>query len=208
METLRNFVVLEGIDGTGTSTQATLLRERLTASEGAGAWITAEPTGGPIGVLVRSALAGRTPLGPETVARLFAADRGEHLYGPGGVAERCGRGQLVVSDRYLLSSLAYQGLDCGDALPRKLNEDFPAPELTLFFDLDPREAVRRFSDREVKDIYENLEFQLRVRRRYETLLAEYVASGAAVLRIDASKGVQEVAESVWSALRTLPIMKT
>jgi dTMP kinase len=218
MEILRNFVVLEGPDGSGTSTQLELLKRRLGgpggtpgSGKGAGAgkgvtlYATAEPTEGELGRLIRRGLRGG--LLPETLARLFAADRGEHLYGGGGMVERAGRGELVVCDRYVPSSLVYQGLECGEELPRTLNRPFPAPELILFFDLDPRIALERIRDRKERDIYEYLDFQIKVRRRYQDLLPTLRAQGSAVLHIDASPPAAEVAEQVWAALEKLPILR-
>jgi dTMP kinase len=218
MEILRNFVVLEGADGSGTSTQMELLKQRFSASgaDGAGGsrtpvlpplWATAEPTEGELGRLIRRALKGAPALLPETLARLFAADRGEHLYGREGIAERAGRGELVISDRYVPSSLVYQGLECGEELPRALNSPFPAPELILFFDLDPRIAAERIRGRKEREIYEYLDFQIKARRRYLELLPLLRAQGAAALRIDASRSRGEVAAEVWAALEKLPILR-
>lgn len=197
---------MEGGDGTGTSTQIALLKERLSKTEGAPPYsIGFEPTDGPIGSLVRSALRGETRLRPETVARLFAADRGEHLYAKDGVAERSERGELVISDRYVPSSLVYQGLACGEELPYALNADFPKPELILFFDVDPNVAIRRIQHREVKDEFEKLDFQLLVKERYERILGTYAGTETRVARIDAALPIEKVSELVWSELRKLPI---
>jgi dTMP kinase len=199
---LPNFAVLEGGDGTGTSTQLGLLKKRL----GDGLYPTAEPCAGPMGGIIRSALRGEISLRPETLARLFAADRNEHLYGPGGVVERCGRGELVVSDRYVPSSLVYQGIECGDELPETLNASFPAPELLLFFDLDPEIAWKRMETRPFKDRYEYPDFQALVRRRYRNLLPRYEDAGVRVVSIDASLAPPDVAEQVWRALEKMPIL--
>lgn len=205
---LRNFVVLEGGDGTGTSTQLALLEEAFrTRAPGLSVHRTFEPTGGPVGELVRSALRREIDVLPSTIARLFAADRAEHLWRPGGVAERCGRGELVVCDRYVPSSLVYQGIECGDELPARLNAEFPLPELVLYFDLDPRIAVERFSGREVKDVYERLDFQVLVRERYARILPAYAEAGCRVARVDASASIAEVAERVWREIEALPILK-
>jgi dTMP kinase len=203
---LMNFVALEGGDGSGTSTQLALIRKRLQGNS-APFHICFEPTDGPIGSLVRSALRHDVVLLSETVARLFAADRGEHLYSEGGIVPRCNNGELVVCDRYVPSSLVYQGLECGEQLPALLNEGFPLPELILYFDIDPRIACERFSLRPVKDIYERLDFQIKVRERYETILPAYAAGGSRVSRIDAACSVDEVADQVWSALETMPILR-
>jgi dTMP kinase len=213
-------VILEGIDGSGTSTQLELLKRRFGAPENrAGAagdegtaplpplYTSAEPTEGDLGQVIRRALRGEPVLLPETLARLFAADRGEHLYGPGGMVERAERGELVVCDRYVPSSLVYQGLDCGEELPRTLNNPFPVPELIMFFDLDPRIAAERIRGRKEREIYEYLDFQIRVRNRYLGLLPALRARGSAVVRIDASRSQGEVAAQLWAALEKLPILR-
>jgi dTMP kinase len=203
MDILRNFVVFEGGDGSGTSTQLNLLRER-----GRPLYTTFEPTDSPLGHLLRQALKGALPLRPETIARLFAADRNEHLFGPGGIQERCRGGELVVSDRYTPSSLVYQGMDCGDALPALLNRDFPRPELILFFDLAPDTALGRLENRAERDFYERREVQIAVRERYHALLPAYAAGGVRLEYLDASRPVAEVAEEVWRVLQELPIFNT
>jgi len=205
---LDNFAVFEGCDGSGTSTQMALLAERLAGARGAPDFFpTAEPTDGAVGRLIRLALKGSPKLHPATLAGLFAADRNEHLFAEGGVSERCRRGELVVCDRYVLSSLAYQGLECGEELPRRLNSAFPAPRLLLFFDIDPRAAQERMKGRASLDIFEGLEFQMRVRERYLSLLGEARAAGVAVEVIDAARAPEKVAQDVWRALSEMPILK-
>jgi dTMP kinase len=219
MNILRNFVVFEGGDGSGTSTQIELLRNRLNPEQppetspggrtasGPRLFATFEPTDSPIGRILRQALRGTLPLKPETVARLFAADRNEHLFGPKGIREHCLKGDLVVSDRYVPSSLVYQGIDCGEALPVLLNRDFPLPELLLFFDLDPNIALQRLENRSERDFYERLDVQIQVRERYQTLLPAYAAGGVRLEYLDASKSAEEVAEEVWRILRQMPIFE-
>jgi dTMP kinase len=207
---IHNFVVFEGGDGSGTSTQLDLLQKRFSPPENRPLpplYATFEPTGGPIGELIRRALRGDLVLNPETSARLFAADRNEHLYGEEGIAARCKRGELTVSDRYVLSSLVYQGLDCGEDLPERRNRDFPGPELLFFFDIDPEIALKRLENRPVKDRYEYLEFQVEVRRRYRSLLPRYEEQGVKVIYLDASLPPEEVAEAVWRGIAKLPIME-
>jgi dTMP kinase len=206
---VRNFAVFEGGDGSGTSTQIQMLKKRLSENGKKKPVFspTFEPTDGAIGRIIRSALKKDVSLLPETLARLFAADRGEHLFAKGGVIESCGRGELVISDRYVPSSLVYQGLECGDELPRSLNSAFPVPELLIFFDLDPQIANRRLENRPLLEIYEHLEFQEKVREKYLSLLGEYRAAGALVEVVDASQSVENVADQVWTALSKMPIMK-
>jgi len=209
MEILGNFAVFEGGDGSGTSTQLALLGHKFTAfrRENPVFFPTSEPVEGPIGRIIRSALKNDPVLQPDTLARLFAADRGEHLYAPNGIVERCKRGELVVCDRYVLSSLVYQGIECGEELPRSLNERFPAPELLLFFDIDPQIALERLQSRPSLEIYEHLEFQKKVRERYHALLGWYRGAGVRVEVIDAAQSVEEAAAEVWSHVSKMPILR-
>src|SRR4051794_39709628 len=107
------FIVIEGLDGAGTTTQTERLATRL-REEGHRVLTTREPSDGPVGMLLRQALTGRltlpgahAPLADETLALLFAADRTDHL--ASRVEPALGRGEVVLCDRYVLSSLAYQG---------------------------------------------------------------------------------------------------
>ena len=113
----------------------------------------------------------------------------------------------MVSDRYVPSSLVYQGITCGEELPLGLNKDFPCPELLLFFDIDPETAQKRMSGRSNKEIYEYLDFQIQVRRRYKVLLPQFSGQGVRIQTIDASFSPEEVAGQVWEAIQKLPIMK-
>ncbi|MDR0388858.1 MAG: dTMP kinase [Spirochaetaceae bacterium] len=202
MDILPNFIVFEGGDGAGTSTQLNLLREKM---EGRGRrfFPTFEPTNGPLGRVLRSALEGELTLKGETLAFLFAADRNEHLYGPGGVRERCREGAIVVSDRYVPSSLVYQGIDCGDELPQRLNEGFPAPQILFYFELDPLCALERIQGRGKQDLFEYREFQEKVCRRYQDILPRYRDAGVEVITINAAQPIETVAEAIWKVIAAL-----
>jgi len=207
MEIIPNFVVFEGGDGSGTTTQLSILSERLKKSKSPVFFPTFEPTDGQLGKIIRSILKKEMIFTPETLAMLFAADRNEHLSGKNGILARTKRGELVVSDRYVLSSLVYQGIECGDELPSVLNFSFGAPELTIFFDIDPKIAIHRMSKRGSLEIYEYLEFQEKVRQKYMSAVANYKKNGARVEIIDSSKTIEEVADKVWSIIREMPIFK-
>lgn len=204
---LHNFIVLEGGDGTGTSTQLSQLQQLLRIKgNGVQIYYSFEPTDGPIGTLIRSALRNSQELQPETIARLFAADRGEHLFGTDGIVDHCKRGELVVCDRYVPSSLVYQGIQCGMELPSRLNADFPYPELIFYFDISPDTAAERYGKRVHKDSFEQLDFQVEVHRRYNKILPEYCERGGTrLVRIDAGLPIEEVTKQLWSELEKLPI---
>jgi len=142
------FIVLEGIDGAGTTTQARILEARIRAEfPGRGVSVTAEPSGGPVGSLIRQVLrervVGTTPGGERVpfdrraLALLFAADRLDHVACE--VRPLVDAGWIVISDRYLLSSLAYQGMDAPRDWVAEANRWAPAPDLLL--DLNAEEKV-------------------------------------------------------------------
>jgi dTMP kinase len=207
MEILKNFAVFEGLDGSGTTTQLNMLESFFLENRHSlpPFYKTFEPTNGSIGALIRSCLKKELILSPKSMALLFAADRNEHLYGEGGIVERTRRGELVVSDRYLYSSLVYQGITCGEELPILLNRDFPTPELLLFFDVDGETAEKRLSTREQKEIFEFLDFQIEASKRYKTLLSQLSVQGAGIAIIDASLPAEEVFREVWSHIEKMPI---
>jgi dTMP kinase len=204
---LDNFVVFEGCDGSGTTTQLSRLKDYFSAhNELPPLWVTSEPVSGEIGRLIRFFLRGEARCQPETLARLFAADRNEHLFGENGIVAHCARGELVVSDRYVPSSLVYQGLECGDALPRQLNEDFPAPALLLFFDLDSETAEARMAGRPDREIFEYIEFQKKARQKYLSVLEDCSRAGSAVAIINASDTIENVFNQILSFIVKIPII--
>ncbi|MDR0448577.1 MAG: dTMP kinase [Treponema sp.] len=206
-----NFAVIEGCDGSGTTTQLKQLKKNFSLqniSKNTGFFVTGEPTRGPLGLMIRKILMGKISVQKETLARLFAADRGEHLYAPGGIIERCGRNELVVSDRYTPSSLVYQGLDCGRELPETLNAAFPHPELLIYLDLDTGIVMERIAKRkEKREIYEYMEFQAKVREAYLELLPIYEQAGVRVICLDGSGTPEELAIEIWSKVMEMPIME-
>lgn len=195
------FVVLEGLDGAGTTTQARLLGEALRAA-GRAVHVTAEPSGGPAGALVRQVLQQRIGGGrgggfdPHALALLFAADRLDHVAAE--VEPRLAEGCDVVSDRYTLSSLAYQGLTTGDlAWVEVINRRAPAPDLTIFLRVRPGLALgRRQAAGTAPELYEVAAFQRRVARSYQRALELLRRRGQRVEVLDGEAPVEEVASQV------------
>jgi dTMP kinase len=107
----------------------------------------------------------------------------------------------------VLSSLVYQGITCGEELPALLNRDFPLPELLFFFDLESETALRRLESRPARDIYEYLDFQVLVRRRYKALLPSYAEAGVTVTVIVAALPPEEVADTVLNVIQKMPIVR-
>lgn len=176
MEILTPFIAIEGIDGAGKSTQATLLKEAL-EKLGKKVVLTTEPTTSKIGCLLREVLAGKFLVHPKTAAHLFACDRAEHLYGQGGVTKLCKSGTIVISDRYLFSSLAYQKLSCGDDTAQIVNSAFPWPLILIYVRLSAKEAMKRVAFRAKagateREIYEKQDFQEKLYTEYEKIIAK------------------------------------
>jgi dTMP kinase len=193
----KRFIVIEGIDGAGTTTQLELLARSL-AARNVPCLTTAEPTKGPVGKIIRAILSGQMQAAATTVAYLYATDRNEHLYGNQGVIETIKAGSVVISDRYALSSLAYQGVTCGPALPWRLNSGFPVPGLTLLFEVSPEIAIGRIRSRPVQEIYETLEFQRRVSTMYERMADRLERRGWRIERINAAQDIESVHREVES----------
>ncbi len=202
-------VVLEGIDGAGTTTQAALLRERL-AGQVEPVVVTAEPSTGPIGALIRNVLRGRVtgldsggrlaPFDRQALALLFAADRLDHLACE--VRPVLARGGVVICDRYVLSSLAYQGLDAPREWIADINRFAPLPDLTVFLDVPPDVALVRIADsRGGRDLFETSRMLERVAVAYREALAAGVAGPVAV--VDGTVTRTEVADRVFSAVEPL-----
>ncbi len=205
---LRNFAVFEGIDGTGTTTQLREMERRF-VSRGKKAWFTAEPTDGETGKLIRRLLSGERRVHPDTMAHLFAADRCEHVYGAGGIEEHLSAGMAVFSDRYVFSSLAYQGSTGDTELPASLNRGFPLPEYLFFFEIDAALSMERIRSRGGSaEIYEKESFQRVVQERYREVVGRFEEQepGMRIVRIDATRPIEEIAEKIWSIVSELPKM--
>ncbi len=206
---LKNFVVFEGIDGTGTTSQLRLLQEAFSTRGGSDrVHFTCEPTDGAIGRLIREALSGSTGFDAKTIAYLFGADRCEHIYGQGGILKQLQGNKAVFSDRYLFSSLAYQGFAAGKRLSQALNAPFPLPEYLFFFDLPAKTAMERVEKRNMpREIYEKEAFQQKVADEYRAILDAYSNSDPdmCIIRIDASESIAEIHEKIWRIVQNLPI---
>ena len=197
------FIVFEGIDGCGKSTQIRMLSERL-AARGRQVQLTAEPTATDTGKMLREALSGRVQRSAFEMAALFTLDRIAHNVGKGGIEEMLKAGQDVLSDRYYYSSLAYQGSLCDFDWVKGMNVGCPAirrPDLCIFLDISPKQALSRIGKRgEAKEIYEKEETLTLFR---DTFLRVFDSLDDNVAIIDASGGPDEVAERVLAAVEAV-----
>lgn len=180
-------IVLEGLDGAGTTTQVKRLVAHLHA-RGTAAHATREPSDGPIGRLIREMLTGGhaipgQALSQSTFGLLFAADRLDHLQRE--VEPQLAAGAIVVSDRWYHSSLAYQGTGADRDWITALNARARRPDLTIFLAVRPEVAAqRRVAAGRTQELFEDLRMQQEVAAGYEATNAELVAAGERIETID------------------------
>ncbi len=208
MKSRGSFIVLEGLDGAGTTTQCAALAKSL-RDAGREVHVTNEPSGGPIGTLIRQALGGRLglpkaagSLTPQTLALLFAADRVDHLAAE--IEPALARGATVLCDRYTLSSLAYQGAQVGMAWVSQINEQAQRPDLTLFLNIELAVAAKRRKARGLaEEIYETDEAQRRTSKQYRQAIALREKAGERIVIIDGSLPMAEVTSRALKIIEAL-----
>lgn len=201
------FIALEGLDGAGTTTQIARLAARLRAT-GRAVVETRQPSDGPIGTLTRAALrrewgaaGGRLPA--DALALLFAADRLHHIADV--VVPALERGAVVLTDRYVHSSLAYQGAECDVAWVAELNANARVADLVLFVDVPVEVCLQRIADRgATRELFEERAALEATAARYEDAFAR---RGEAVCRIDGTESRDDVEATIWAAVapRLAPI---
>lgn len=200
------FITLEGPEGSGKTSAINIVVERL-QKEGYTIIQTREPGGTPIAEQIRNVIldVNNTKLDPRAEALLYAASRRQHLVEKVWPAIK--EGKIVICDRYLDSSLAYQGGARNLGIDEVLNINLFAtentmPDLTLLFDLDPQlglERIRKNSSREVNRLdLEKLEFHKKVRETF-LLLSKRFSDRFVVL--DASLPLNEVADKAYDAIK-------
>ena len=189
------FIVFEGIDGGGKSTQIQML-SRFFESKGYEVERHMEPTEAVIGSLLWDYMKSKSrSFDPETEALLFAADRIEH----GKIInEALEKGMIVISDRYKHSSLAYQGAAGADVgWMQSLNKHALKPDLVILLDIDPDRSLERVLDR-AKTVFEENEYLKKVRSEY----LSYAEKGELVV-IDATQSLEEVHEDILGHVKKL-----
>ncbi len=193
------FLAVEGLDGSGGTTQVELLARALRV-RGLEVVVTGEPTRDlPIGRVIRQALRGEQPISDGVLPYLFAADRRDHL--DRRILPALERGAWVISDRYLASSLAYQSMAVDFAYVAELNGRFPMPSLTIMLALDPAASLARVTARgQQMERFEVLETLERVHAGYERALAWCRGRGGSVADIDASRSIEQVHADVMAAV--------
>jgi dTMP kinase len=198
---MTRLIVLEGLDGAGTTTQARRLASHL-ESRGRKAHLTREPSDGPIGRLIREMLIGKHEIADQAIAQstfglLFAADRLDHLQRE--VEPQLAAGVTVVSDRWYHSSLAYQGTGADRDWITTLNARARRPDLTIFLEVRPEVAAqRRVAAGRVQELFEDLRMQHDVAAGYRAAIAELTALGERIEILDGELPADQVFQLIVS----------
>lgn len=189
---LNNFIVLEGLDGAGTTTQLNKLKQEIEKGSVI-VHTTNEPTKRPIGKLVRTVLSGEFKTTDLSLARLYSADREDHLFNDeDGILKQIKENKIVVSDRYLYSSLAYQGVNCNYDKVLELNADFPHPQILIYIETPVDECIGRIDKRgEKKEIFEKKDFLTKVNNNYNKILST-LPNDVHLIKIDGTLSIDEI----------------
>lgn len=195
------FISFEGLDGCGKTTQAGMLAERLRAA-GSEVVLTREPGGTALGEEIRALLLHGGDVAPWAEAALYAASRAQHVEEV--IRPALARGATVVCDRYLDSSVAYQGAGRGLGLERVLDLNLTAvsgllPDVTVLIEIEPEAAAARVGDERDRIEREDDGFRERVGDGYR-LLSERFPDRYVV--VDGSRTVAELAEEIDGAVRS------
>ncbi len=143
---------------------------------------------------------------PATVAMLYAADRYEHVNAPEtGILARASQGELVISDRYVFSSLAYQSIECGFDFVFGLNSGFPLPQRLIFIDTPVDVSQKRLSGRGKAELFDGHSFQARVRENYLAAMEKYRSSAMEISVVDGDRPKEDIHEEIWKIVSGLPI---
>ncbi len=208
-----HLIVIEGLDGAGNSTQTQMLRYGL-ARVGYKAYSTHEPSEGPAGAVIRLALtrrltyaasedtAARQPIDGQTLALLYAADRLDHLHND--IEPKLAAGVQVICDRYVFSSLAYQGMAADKDWIKSLNSQARPADLTIFLEVAPEVSVERIAlGRYGRELYEEQSKLERVWQNYQAAIAEGRAAGMNIVSVDGTQTIQAVHQEILKATRIM-----
>ncbi|MBE6789819.1 MAG: dTMP kinase [Ruminococcaceae bacterium] len=204
---MSKFIVVEGLDGTGKTTQIKILADYIRKKDRE-VEITAEPTAHPTGKLIRKILSGEVKSTPWALASLFLSDRIVHNTDPeDGIEKMLSDGKTVISDRYYYSTFSYQGHETD--LDWAMNMHFSCPEvrrpdLVLFLTMEPEKCIERIRANrpdEAIEIYENTESLTKISRQFDTVFS-ILNEDENIVYIDADGTVEEVSERLFEAYDT------
>lgn len=200
------FIALEGIDGSGKSTQARLLNKNL-SDKGLKTYLSSEPTDHEIGKLIRDIFNHKTDAEQHSIAALFVADRLQHILNhKNGLLQKIKEGNTLICDRYYFSSYAYHSVlvDMDWVIGmNKICAELIKPDITVFIDVTPEICMERIrAKRESLEMYETLQNLINVRRNYFTAF-EKLSSTEHITVIDGNRPETVIAEEILSVISNL-----
>lgn len=195
------FIAFEGIDGSGKSTQAKLLAERLTAA-GYKVYLTFEPTDSEMGKLIRKIFSGERPADEHVIAALFAADRLDHILNTtNGIKKKLEESYIVICDRYYLSSYAYHSVHVDMDWVIQLNSvsaQLLKPDFYFFIDVDVETSMLRIAaSRTSTELYETSDNLRKVRENYFKAM-EKLHSNENIIIINGKQELDIITEEIWN----------
>ncbi|EDP95981.1 dTMP kinase [Kordia algicida OT-1] len=198
------FIAIEGIDGSGKSTQAKNIAKRLEA-EGHKVYLTFEPTDMRIGKMIRSILGGQEKADEKVIAALFVADRLDHiLHETNGILKKLAEGYTVITDRYYFSSYAYHGahMDMDWVIQsNKMAADILKPTVNIFVDVSPEVAMKRINaNRETVEIYETLDNLKAVQSQYLQAFKK-LQHEENIVKVNGDETPENVTEALWNIIQ-------
>lgn len=200
------FIVFEGIDGSGKSTQIRLLADRLREMRIA-VYTTMEPTDSPIGSMIHQIMTGRMHADPKVIAALFTADRLDHLLNDvNGIARQADEGTVIIMDRYYFSSYAYQSVDLPMDWLMQANEparEIMRPDINIFIDIEPELAMKRISaNRFQKELFEERSRLELVRNHYLEAF-DRLRNEERVAVIRGNQDQDRVMQDIWNVVKNI-----
>ena len=197
------FIAFEGIDGSGKSTQVKLLKEKL-ESAGLKVYTTCEPTDSPMGKMIRDIFSHKIEADHRTIAALFVADRLDHLLNKtNGILKMLEDGYTVITDRYYLSSYAYQSpyMDLNWVIQaNSLSADLLRPDLNIYIDISPEISIERLNKgRTSIELYETLDNLKNVRAKYFEII-ELLKNEEKVFIADGNQDPDAIANGIWEKI--------
>ena len=198
-------IVIEGLDGAGTTTQTKLLEKWLVSLCHLDAMTTREPSNGPIGAMIRAILAKRLSADPLTLAGLFATDRLDHIFRPGGIDDQLKNGKWILMDRYYLSSFAYQASTMNEdqiQWLRAIHIPCPRPDLTIFVDVPVDICLERISQNRYAEfeLFEKKTALEEIRTQYFVAMEYFQSQGEKFIIIDGTQPIENVQHELQSAI--------
>lgn len=201
-----SFIVFEGIDGSGKTTQIKLLKQKI-ESLGIKCLETREPSDGPIGVMIRQCLTGRMQMDEAALAALFAADRLDHINNTtNGLKSKINDKISVISDRFVLSNYAYQSVKAPLEWVMELNSqslNILRPDCHIFIDVEPDVTLDRMANgRFQTELFENKTRLTQVREKYLELI-DKLKTTENIIIIDGNNPIDDIAKEIWQKVSYL-----